>query len=100
MYCISKKSCIFVESKAINPRHNNKMTTKNFTFSEGFLTLNDKKALVSSLYQKDIKGSEKRVILHGKTRLTLECSKKNGYKVGKAVDGGSTYQYSSYFTKK
>jgi hypothetical protein len=76
------------------------MTTKNFTFSEGFLTLNDKKALVSSLNQKDIKGSEKRVILHGKTRLTLEHSKKNGYKVGKAVDGGSTYQYSSYFTKK
>jgi hypothetical protein len=76
------------------------MTTKNFTWQEGFLTPNDKKALVDSLNKKKLGSKEKRTVLHGKTYLTLESTTKNGYKVGKAVDGGSSYQYSSYFYPK
>ncbi len=68
--------------------------------SDGFFNENDKKALISSLNKKALKKNEKRVILHGKTRLTLETSLKHGFKVGKAVSGGSSYQYSSYFRKK
>ncbi len=74
--------------------------TKKYSFqSDGFFTKNDKEALADSLEKKPLGKNEKRVILHGKTRLTLENSK-HGFKVGKAVDGGSTYQYSSYFEKK
>ena len=74
--------------------------TKKYSFqSDGFFSKNDKEALADSLEKKPLGKSEKRVILHGNTRLTLEHSK-SGYKVGKAVSPGSTYQYSSYFTKK
>ena len=73
---------------------------KKYSFqSDGFFTKNDKGALADSLEKTPLGKSEKRVILHGKTRLTLENSK-HGFKVGKAVDGGSTYLYSSYFEKK
>ncbi len=68
--------------------------------SDSFFTQNDKKALTSSLNKKKLGKSEKRVITHDRTRLTLEISKKHGFKVGKAVDGGSTYNYSSYFKVK
>lgn len=76
------------------------METKNFTWQEGFLTKNDKKALVDSLSKKKLSSEEKRTVLHGRTYLTLESTTKCGYKVGKFVDKGASYQYSSFFYPK
>ncbi len=56
--------------------------------SKGFFTPNDKKALTSSLSKKPLGSSEKRIVLHGRTRLTVEKSKQHGFKVNKNVDGG------------
>lgn len=77
------------------------MKTKKYSFqSDGFFTPNDKKALAESLEKKPLGKNEKRVVRHGKTRLTVENSANHGFKVGKAVDGGYSYQYSSYFRKR
>ena len=76
------------------------METKNFTWQEGFLTPNDKKALVDSLTEKKLSPEEKRNIFHGRTILILEDTTGGGYKVGKSVSNGASYQYSSYFYPK
>ena len=74
---------------------------KKYSFqSDGFFTKNDKEALADSLAKKTLGKSEKRVVFHGNTRLTLQMYTKNGYRVEKAVSPGSTYLYSCYFEKK
>jgi len=86
----------FVKSK----KHNMSKITKKYRFEGGGdLTQNDREAIAESLQEKLLGETEKRVVLHRNTRLTIYRFKKI-YKVGKAVNNGATYYFSSYFSEK
>jgi len=64
---------------------------------DGFFTTSDKKALITSLQEKKMGKTEIRIVLHGRTRLSVDRFDTNQYRVNKAVNKGMTYLYSCYF---
>jgi hypothetical protein len=71
---------------------------KQFTFETGgFLTQNDKKAIIESLSNSKMRDNEKRTIEHRKTQLRIVKYSVHMYSVSKSVNNGKNYLYNSYF---
>jgi len=67
--------------------------------SDDFFTHNDIKALIASLQGKKLRKTEKRIVYHNRTSLTISWFDINEYRVDKAVSGGTNYLYSCFFSK-